>query len=615
MKNKRGQITLFIILGIVIVGSIVSVFIFKDKLFSSEIPSNMQPIYSTFLSCLEEDTLTGISVLESQGGYIDLPEFKPGSQYMSFGSQLNFLGNPIPYWYYVSGNNLPKEQIPSKREMENKLGDYLEKEIRDCVFEKYYLQGFEINQGEPEVSVEINNKNVVIDLDMPFNINFGEDSSIVKSHSIEVKSKLGSLYNSARIIYDKEMKDLFLENYAVDILRLYAPVDGVEMTCSPLVWSAEEVFDELQEAIEVNTQSLKIKGGDYSLSNKENKYFIIDVEIDADVRFLNSKNWANSFEVAPSEDSVLISKPVGNQPGLGILGFCYVPYHFVYNLGYPVLVQISLGNEIFQFPLAVVIQGNKPRKSLSVEGVSEESPKLCENKNTLIDVNIYDSKLNFVEADISYECFSEICNIGETINGNLRNYFPQCVNGYIVVKADGFKETKYLYSVIKSGNVDIILDKLYELEINLKLSGINYYKDALISFISDDFSKTIVYPQQKSIKLSEGQYEIQVQIYKNSSLKIEETVKEQCMEIPQSGLGGIFGLTEEKCFDIEIPAQIISNALAGGGKENYYVLESELSKSNIIEINALSLPTPKSLEQLQDNYLLFESKNLDVRFK
>ena len=132
---------------------------------------------------------------------------------------------------------------------------------------------------------------------------------------------------------------------------------------------------------------------------------------------------------------------------------------------------------------------------------------------------------------------------------------------------------------------------------------------------SDKSSKTIIYPGQRNVKLSEGQYEIQVYIYRNSSIKLEETKHEQCMEIPKSGLGGLFGLTKEKCFDVKIPSQIISNALSGGGKENYYVLESELDGSNTIEINAKSLPVPKTIEQLQNNYLLFEDKNLDVRFK
>jgi rod shape-determining protein MreC len=31
--------------------------------------------------------------------------YEASSEYMPFSSQLDFLGNPVPYWYYISGNN------------------------------------------------------------------------------------------------------------------------------------------------------------------------------------------------------------------------------------------------------------------------------------------------------------------------------------------------------------------------------------------------------------------------------------------------------------------------------------------------------------------------------
>jgi len=613
--NTSAQVTIFIIIAIIIIGGVVAFFTFKDFLISTKIPANLEPVYTSFLSCLEEDTLVGIDILESQAGYISLPDFEPGSAYMPFSSQLNFLGNPIPYWYYVSGNNIQKEQVPSKNKMENQLEEFIEGKIRNCIFDKYYEQGFEITMREPEADVNIRDKEVEISLDMGFGISKGEENVVINSHNIEVKSDLGLLYNSAKKIYEYEQSSLFLEDYAVDILRLYAPVDGVELTCSPLTWSGNVIFNELENAIEANTLSLKVKGGDYSLNKKENEYFIVDVSVDSDVRFLNSKDWPSSFEVLPSEGSILIAKPIGNQPGLGALGFCYVPYHFVYNVRYPVLIQLYSGDEIFQFPVAVVLQGNVPREALDISAVGFEAPELCKYKNTLVEVNTYDTKLNHVQADISYECFNEVCYIGRTLTNPLVENFPQCVNGRIVAKADGFENSKYVYSTTKSGSVDIIMDRLYELDVGLKLDGRNYNKNAIITFISDDSSKTVVYPEQKKVELSEGQYEVQVQVYKNSSIKLDATTKEQCMEVPQSGLGGLFGLTKEECFNIEIPAQIISNALSGGGKQNYYVLENELIGSNVIEINAQSLPLPKSLEQLQDNYMLFEDKGLDISFK
>ena len=209
MKNNKGQVTIFIIIAILIFAGILAYLTLRGSLTATQIPSNFEPVYTTFLSCLEEDTSTGISALESQAGYIFLPELDPGSQHMPFSSQLNFLGNPIPYWYYVSGNNIQKEQIPTKNEMEDQLEEFIEDRVKDCNFNNYYEQGFEISVAEPKAKTSIKDSKVEVDLNLNLNIVRGEESVLVRDHKVTVDSKLGSLYDSAKNIYEEEQKTLF----------------------------------------------------------------------------------------------------------------------------------------------------------------------------------------------------------------------------------------------------------------------------------------------------------------------------------------------------------------------------------------------------------------------
>jgi hypothetical protein len=615
-KNRKGQVTIFIIIAIIIVAAVVIFLVLRGNLISNQIPASIQPVYNNFLSCLEDKTQVGIDILESQAGYIELPDAELGSYYMPFSSQLNFLGNPVPYWYYVSGSNIQREQVPSLNDMENDLEKFVEYKIKECDLESFYAEGFEVVFGEPKADISIGEDKVSVSLDMPLTITKGEDTAYVKNHDSSVDSDFGGLYDSAVQLYDYEQETLFLEEYAVDTMRIYAPVDGVELTCSPLVWNANNVFDDLAVAIEQNTLSLKTKDGDYSLNNPDNKYYVVDVSTGYNVRFINSRNWSNVFEVSPSDSGALIAEPLGNQQGLGILGFCYVPYHFVYNLAYPVLIQVEKGDEIFQFPVVVVVQGNVPREALDVNAVGITETALCQYMETPVEVNVYDNNLNYLDSKISYKCLESTCEVGETKSaGPVNLAFPQCVNGYVVANAEGYKEGEVLFSSVNGGTVEVLLDKLYEKEINLKIGGKDYNGEAIIIFKGEDSSQTVVYPGQKKVNLSEGQYEVQVSVYRNSSLKIGETTQTQCIDILRSGVGGILGLTKEKCFDITLPPQIISNVLSAGGTQDYYLLESELTKSNIIEINAPSLPSVTSLKDLQENYVLFDENKLDIYFK
>lgn len=606
LRGKRGQLTIFILIGIAIIAAGVLFYLFRGNLIQTQIPTSIQPAYNAFLNCLEEDTLTGASILESQAGYIETPDFQPGSAYSPFSNQLDFLGNPVPYWYYVSGNNIQKEQVPTQEEMETQLANYIDERIRNCEFQEFYEDEFEISLGEPETKVSINPNTISLDLDMDLTLTKGEDAITIRNHDASVNSNLGALYESAKKVYDYEQENLFLEEYGIDTLRLYAPVDGVEIQCSPLTWNANEVFDTLENAIEANTQALK--------NSNDNDYFSESLPVGQEVRFLNSKDWPKTFEVSPSQESLLISNPVGNQPGLGILGFCYVPYHFVYSVKYPVLVQVSesVGGETFQFPIAVVIEGNNPREPLEISAAGFQVPELCEQKNTQIKVTTYDTDFNPVDSEISYECSGTLCRIGNTESGTIEENFPQCVNGFVVAKSEGFLTKKEQLSIVSGGSVDLFLDKLYNMNVQLKLDNSDFNGQATISFISEQNSKTIVYPEQKEVELSEGQYEIQVQIYKDSEITIQETNKEYCTEIPDSGIGGFLGLTKEKCYTVNFPSQVVSSTLAGGGKQNHFILESDLKNSNTIEINAQSFPTPETVEQLQENYILFDEKSLGI---
>jgi len=137
---------------------------------------------------------------------------------------------------------------------------------------------------------------------------------------------------------------------------------------------------------------------------------------------------------------MMIAEPVGNERGLGILGFCYVPYHYVYDTKYPVLIRVEKDSEVFQFPVVSYIDGNLPREARNVNSFASEEVDVCQYDNTQIEVGVYDSRANPINAEISFECFASRCNIGSTENGKLSGMFPQCANGLISVSAEGYRD-------------------------------------------------------------------------------------------------------------------------------------------------------------------------------
>lgn len=626
--SKRSQITVFIIIAVVLVIGIGAYFLARNNVFGQTLPKEMEPVYDYYLSCIQDETQTGAMILGQTAGYIEKPDFSPGSDFMPFSSQLNLLGNGIPYWYYVSGNGLVKEQVSSKDNMQEQLNDFLKKRISDCDFSQFKAQGFDVKLGEVNtVASSILDNKIVLKINQEIVISFENSTWKGTSHSREVQSNLGKLYDIARKIYEKQKKDMFLENYGIDVLRLYAPVDGTEITCSPKIWVTNAVRSDLINALEANTAAVKVSGNYYTLNKEEHKYFVQDIgeQVDANVNFMYSRFWPMKMEINPSEGGLIRADPVGLEEGMGVLGFCYVPYHFVYDLAYPVLIQVYYEHEMFQIPVVVVIDKNKPRQSSSDgKAYANAVPELCQNKNTKINVYSYNSILEPIDANIKFKCFDTSCDIGRTRFDNntgesvLSANFPQCVNGYLIASANGYKTKKIIVSTVNQNSFNIALDKIYKL--NLEIKGIDSSGYAIATFIKNNTdgisdTVTVAYPGQREVELSEGQYEIKVYIYSDAKISLAGGSSQKCVSVPKSGVSGMFGASEEKCFDLKIPDQVISFGVSGGGKQNYYISQSEIESSKKIIITPEKFSVPTKAEDLQLNYNKLETSHLDIIFE
>jgi len=80
------------------------------------------------------------------------------------------------------------------------------------------------------------------------------------------------------------------------------------------------------------------------------------------------------------------------------------------------------------------------------------------------------------------------------------------------------------------------------------------------------------------------------------------------VDVPETGLAGLFGVEIEKCFDINIPETEVSYAIVGGGKTQEYFTENQLRNSRELNINVPFFSLPKTLEDLQKNQMAAEDE-------
>lgn len=605
--SKRGQLTIFIIIAILIVGCILGFFVYRNYISNPVVSSVAKPVYDYYISCIEQSTLEAVSILESKGGYIETPNFEAGSSYMPSSSQLDFLGTAVPYWFYISGNNIRKEQVPKKSEMEFELRQYIQENLQNCDFSEFEERGYLVDVDNGSVEVRIESDQILVDVKNDLRLSFGDEFYSFSEHQVIVNSKLGKFYDLAKEIYEKQKEELFLENYALDTLSLNAPTTGFEEGCTPKIFNFPEIRTSLADSLSENFAAVKIKGTYYS---DVDDYYVVDFKknVDEDVNFLYSSQWPTKIEIYGDE----IVEPVGLQEGLEVLGFCFVEYELIYDLVFPVMIQISDGSELFQFPVIVFVERSQIDPTNNTESYSNREEVVCKNMNSEIQVKTVDVDGNFIPSTISMSCLGERCYLGETDSseGNLITKAPTCANGFIEAKSEGYSSGSYMISTNKESSAEILMKKIYDLKLDLgDIEG-----EVLIQFTSDDFSRSVMYPDVKEIQLVEGIYDVEVQVFGKSGLVLPARTEQKCFE-STSGLSGLFGNTQENCMQIQIPEQEIDQVLIGGGKSVEFISDSTLKEFSSIEMDVPLFDVPSGIEGIGENYIKLEDSFVSVVFR
>jgi hypothetical protein len=614
---KKGQVTLFIIIAIVIVAIALLLWIFWPRIAPGAVPREIAPVESALQQCVSEQVKDAAKTAALQGGYLEMPAFEPGSAFMPFSNQLDFLGMNVPYWFYVSGNNLVKIQKPEISEIQQQMAAEINEKVKTCAFDSLVAQGYIINfSGEPKSTVTIKQSSIETTLDWPMTVEFEGKKTALSQHNINTKSSFGALYDTASKIFDSEQQQLFLENYSLDVLNLYAPVDGLEISCAPKVWNPSEVKQQIVEALEGNIGAIKVKGDYYEVS-ADHKYFEVDTgtSVKENVYFLFHREMPLKFDVWPTENGLMKADPIGSQPGLEMLqmiGFCYVPYHFVYSVSFPVLVQLNSGDELFQFPMLVVIDRSQAREAQAAEE-AEVSFDICQFKNQEITVHSYDQDSKPIAAEVYYKCFNQACPLGKTeIAGgtaSLRAMVPQCYNGFLVVRAENYSDAVLMVSSIESFTANIFLKPRHILNLDLGIAG---DEQAIITFSSSNYSTSVYWPDQKQIELAEGIYDVRAQLFKNATISLPNQTGEKCVKVPSGGLAGILGQQTEKCFSIDVPSEELTSVIFGGGSATFDVFESELADASKIKITIPEFDVPADLNDLSGVYGMLETSKIEI---
>jgi hypothetical protein len=194
--EKRGQVTVYVILALVIVVLAVVLYFFSPRI-GTILGGDAEPddyIRDCVLPALDE----GLDLVSKQGGYVS-PE----------GSVL-YQGSQVKYLCYTSHYHVPcyVQQPLLVSHVENELSEYVEEKARECVSdlrEYYEGRGYSVSGGTTvEVNVDVVPGRVEVAVDSPMTFSKDDNVQDFKAFRFGKASEMYSLLMTAVSIIDFE---------------------------------------------------------------------------------------------------------------------------------------------------------------------------------------------------------------------------------------------------------------------------------------------------------------------------------------------------------------------------------------------------------------------------
>lgn len=178
---KRGQVTIFIIVGIVILAAFATI-LFLVKNFTTQdlnvekeeaLPSEIGSVSLFVENCLKNTGEEAIIYNFINGGFY-LPDFN--FQYQNW---------KVPYYFYLG-----EDLYPNQTSIEQGINEYVQNHISDCLNDFIYFKSFQIKTDKPLVQTSILESKVKLKLDLPMKITSVNQTKEIKFFEAEINVPL-----------------------------------------------------------------------------------------------------------------------------------------------------------------------------------------------------------------------------------------------------------------------------------------------------------------------------------------------------------------------------------------------------------------------------------------
>jgi len=671
--NKKGQITIFIIIGIILLLSISVGIYFYGKRVTAPIksvvavPEDVQQIYDYVATCANQIGKDGLILQGTQGGYINIPPIidKNPNSFVA-ADPANIAKTPL--WYYEG-----EERTPSLEFMQRELALYVKQNLPACVggFESFKKQFIITPKSDILPVITYTEEEVIIEIKWQLDVNVQGRLTQLNQFVVSFPLKYKAMYELAKQTMETENKEGWFENLTIDLMSADSkiPFSGMEFTCGTKKWYLQDIKKEFQRLLYYDLPLIRVANTNYpaplaplrTYSNLKKQAADIRADLEADKKpnwpadapadvyemnrmmfdagakktdlkaaFTYLPNWQLLVNAQPSSGGILST---ANAKGARkyLRFFCINQWHFTYDVIYPVKMQIkddtAFNGEgfVFQMAFPVIIDDNQEARTffgIRKFVIPDAGTDYCTNFGTQsVDVRAK----GFVEGgiiaedledtNITYTCVNQECLLGKTYSDGtgvirLNSYLPEgCANPLLTAKKEGYLPGQKYSS---KDLVEIMMTKLKRIPYSI---SIHPYDAVNKRFIAGQEYSHLPKTMHATVAISlRNQSFDQYKSYPASGEQFQADGATELSNISDVTKDELEFVHDDAAYDIDVMLFKGNTVVGGYHAENVTITYDQIASASNVAFNVFEWrPIPETGEDQAKMFLfLYEEKHNEL---
>ncbi|MCX6709303.1 MAG: hypothetical protein NTW67_06700, partial [Candidatus Woesearchaeota archaeon] len=295
---KRGQITVFIIIGIILLFAIgTAIYIYQSRTVKEfeaarpaveKLPTQVQPLRDLMDSCILQLGTDGLKKIGDSGGYIDSKKLLVNPASPTDGDAVEFspgAGPAIAYWWHMKSDNKcekdclfdtkrpPLYRNEGSTSIEAQLDKYVTENLKSCLgeFEAFTKQGCTVQElGTPDVKANIAQEDVFFTGKYPLRAICERQTFDIEDSYVTIPLNLKEIYELATEISNLQIQQNILEQATKTIIYTFSEIDSEKLPppsgfeVGPpkpgQFWVKIEVIDKIKQLLVTHIPLIQVSG-------------------------------------------------------------------------------------------------------------------------------------------------------------------------------------------------------------------------------------------------------------------------------------------------------------------------------------------------------------------